>query len=394
MNSTKIFLKTYDNKGTRGNISNTIKLFFQSIYEEATPENLDEMAEKYFNNKRDYEKDVQNFLQSLNGSAPLTIKLKKSILKTFLIENEVELSLKFWRMTNRKIKGSRALTLDRIPTKVEFKKILMHMPVHGKALYLTLESSGMRIGEALHINIEDLNLEETPVRIQIRGEITKTGNSRHAFVSSEAKEALTEWLKVRKNYLIAASAKSHLYTKSVEDKRVFPYNSSTARCLWKNALHKAGLNGRDKSTNREVLHPHVLRKFFRTQLPSIIPVDIVEALMGHEGYLTEVYRKYTLEDLRKFYLKGEAALLVFTDTQKVVELQKVIKEENTKLQKDIEEKNMRLQVLVNSLAIENQSMKREITDLSEANKKLESNMGKIANTLGKVIKKLENLEEK
>ena len=386
MSKVKIFLESYDNKGTRGNISNTIKLFFQSIYEEATSENLDEMAEKYFNKKRDYEKDVRNFLQSLNGSAPLTIRLKLSILKTFLIENEVELSLKFWRMTNRKIKGSRALTLDRIPTKTEFKKILMHSPIQGKAFYLILESSGMRIGELLKSNIEDLYLSETPPRIQIRGEITKTGNSRHAFFSSEAKEALTEWLKVRKNYLIAASAKSHLYTKSVEDKRVFPYNSSTARCLWQNALHKAGLNGRDKSTNREVLHPHVLRKFFRTKLGAVIPVDIVEALMGHEGYLTEVYRKYTVEDLAKFYLKGESALLVFTDTQKVVELQKVIKDENTRLQKDIEEKNTRLQVLVNSLAIENQSMKNEISE----NKR---EMHNLSLTVKSIVEKLEKLLE-
>ena len=167
---------------------------------------------------------------------------------------------------------------------------------------------------------------------------------------------------------------------------MFPYNSSTARCLWQNALHKAGLNGRDKSTNREVLHPHVLRKFFRTKLGAVIPVDIVEALMGHEGYLTEVYRKYTVEDLAKFYLKGESALLVFTDTQKVVELQKVIKDENTRLQKDIEEKNTRLQVLVNSLAIENQSMKNEISE----NKR---EMHNLSLTVKSIVEKLEKLLE-
>ena len=31
----------------------------------------------------------------------------------------------------------------------------------------------------------------------------------------------------------------------------------------------------------------MLRKFFRTRLGAVIPVDVVEALMGHEGYLTE-----------------------------------------------------------------------------------------------------------
>ena len=366
MSKVKNFLNSYDNSGTRRNLANTIKLFFESVYEEATPENLDEMAEKYFSEKRDYEKDIRNFLQSLNGSAPLTIRLKLSSIKTFLIENEVELSLKFWRMTNRKIKGSRALTLDRTPTIAELKQILMHMPIQGKALYLILESSGMRIGELLKSNIDDLYLNEEPARIQIRGEITKTGNSRHAFFSSEAKEAIIEWLKVREDYLKAAIGKSHLYNKVSDDPRLFPFNSSTAYCLWKNALHKSGLNGRDKSTNREMLHPHVLRKFFRTKLPSVIPVDIVEALMGHEGYLTTVYRKYTVKDLAKFYLEGEPTLLVFTDTQKVVELQKVIEEKNTRLQKDIEVKNTQLQVLVNSLVSENQSLKKRVDNLEKS----------------------------
>ena len=392
MSKVKNFLTSYENEGTRRNLSNTIRLFFESIYKEVTPENLDEMAEKYFSEKRDYEKDIRNFSSSLNGSAPLTIRLKLSSLKTFLIDNEVELSLKFWRMTNRKIKGSRALTLDRIPTITELKQILMHMPIQGKALYLILESSGMRIGELLKSNIDDLYLKEEPSRIQIRGEITKTGNSRHAFFSSEAKEALTEWLKVREDYLKAAIGKSHLYNKVSDDPRLFPFNSSTAYCIWKNALHKAGLNGRDKSTSREVLHPHVLRKFFRTQLGSVITVDIIEALMGHEGYLTEVYRKYSLKDLAKFYLEGEPALMVFTDTQKVVELQKVI-----------EEKNTRLQVLVNSLAIENQSMKNEMFEMKDGIKKLanlenenaetKKEMRELSLTVKSLIEKLEKLTE-
>ena len=49
----------------------------------------------------------------------------------------------------------------------------------------------------------------------------------------------------------------------------------------------------------------------------MIPVDVVEALMGHEGYLTEVYRRYSIEDLAKFYKQGEYALLVFTESGKV-----------------------------------------------------------------------------
>jgi len=42
------------------------------------------------------------------------------------------------------------------------KKILRHIPVKGKALFLLIESSGVRIGEVPKSNIDDLFLKEEP----------------------------------------------------------------------------------------------------------------------------------------------------------------------------------------------------------------------------------------
>ncbi|MCK4884598.1 site-specific integrase [Candidatus Bathyarchaeota archaeon] len=376
MNKVKNFLSIYQNYNTWSNHRQSINNFFTSVYEtEVTHDQLDEIAERYFNEKRDIEKDIEKFLVYIKDFAPLSQRNKISSIRNFLIENDVEIPQKFWRRLVRRIKGSRALTLDKVPSNKQLRKILTHMSVHGKALFLMLSSGGLRIGEALQLMLDDLNLNEEPMRIQIRGEYTKTGNSRYAFASSEAKEAITEWLKVRENYLKAASGKSHKYGKSAEDDRLFPFQKTTSYIMWHGALKKAKLDSRDNSTNVRKLHPHVLRKFFRTRLATVIPVDIVEALMGHEGYLTEVYRRYSLEDLAKFYLKGEPSLLVFTDTQKVVELHKAI-----------EEKNIQLQVLVNSLASENQGMKNEIFEMKDRMKKLEGlllDMGKAVSEMRK-----------
>jgi len=71
-----------------------------------------------------------------------------------------------------------------------------------------LASSGMRIDEALNITLKDIELDESPVKINISGSITKTGNSRIAFFSHEAKEAIQEWLKERRTYLVNAAKKS------------------------------------------------------------------------------------------------------------------------------------------------------------------------------------------
>jgi integrase len=376
----KNFLSNYPNYNTKRNMRNAITNYFEAMYGEMKRKQLDTLAEKYFSEDRDYEKDVEAFLKHLNGAAPLTIKLKISNVKTFLLENDVELPQKFWRKINRRIKGSRALTLDRIPTSDEMKKLLLHMPIHGKATFLTLESSGMRIGELLKSHIDDLYLNEDPGRIQLRGEITKTGNPRHAFFSREAKEALIEWLKVREDYLKSAVGKSHLYDKNVKDLRIFPFDPTTAYSIWKKALHKSGLNGKDKSTGREKIHPHTLRKFFRTRLGAAgIPVDVVEALMGHEGYLTEVYRRYTLEDLKKFYLKGESALLVFTEAQEV-----------TKLRKEVEERNKSLQTNFIELSTKNLNLENKLARMEKENLDLKDRMEKTEEKLNEVMKMLKD----
>ena len=380
MSKVKTFLSNYQNQNTKRNLRVSITNYFEAMYGEAKRKQLDNLAEKYFNENRDYEKDVEAFLNHLNGSAPLTIKLKISNVKTFLLENNVELPQKFWRKINRRIKGSRALTLDRIPTSDELKKLLLHMPIQGKATFLTLESSGMRIGELLQSHIDDLYLNEEPARIQLRGEITKTGNPRHIFFSREAEEALTEWLKVREDYLKSAVGKSHLYDKDADDNRIFPFDSSTAYSIWGKALHKSGLNGKDKSTGREKIHPHTLRKFFRTRLGAAgIPIDVVEALMGHEGYLTEVYRRYTLEDLRKFYLKGESALLVFTEAQEVTKLRQEVEERNKSLQTNFIKLSTKNLTLENKLA----RMERENLETKEKLKTLETVLTEV---LGKIAK--------
>ena len=355
MNQVKKILSDYPNKNTKRNLKRAILDFFIAVYGEAKRNQLDELAEKYFTEERDHERDVEVFQKYLNGQAPLTVKLKISNVKTFLMENDIELPQKFWRKIGRRIKGSRALTLDKVPSNEELRKVLSHMPIHGKAISLLLSSSGIRIGEALGLCLDDLLLDEEPVRIQIRGEITKTGNSRYAFASREAKEAINEWLKVRKDYLEAASGKSHKHEKSAEDDKLFPFGSSTLYMVWNGALEKTKLNQRDKSTNRNKVHPHVLRKFFRTRLGAVIPVDVVEALMGHEGYLTEVYRRYTVEDLAKFYVQGESALLVFTEAQEV-----------TKLRQELKEENEQLKSLYIKVSSENQSLKKRVDNLEKS----------------------------
>jgi integrase len=309
---------------------------------------------------------VSNFLVEIKERPPKSIRVYIAVVKVFLLENGIELPQLFWRRLGFRVKGSRARTIDKIPSNAELRATLQHMPIHGKAFFSVLLSSGMRIGEISQVLLSDIDLSHDPCRINIRGKYTKTGNSRIAFISSEAKELITEWLKVRNKYLYAAVLKSSFYEKNPDDQRLFPFEGYTASQVWHHALSKTGLLEKDPSTNRITLHPHCLRKFFRTRMGSIIPVDVAEALMGHEGYLTEVYRRYSQEDLAEFYKKGESSILVFSNGAEV-----------SKLRVEVEEKNKQLQTVINSLATENSELKSRI-------RKAESTLGEVVKTLSRL----------
>lgn len=371
------YLKQYESINTVRAYMVSLQDFFETIYHERA--GMEELAERYFSKeKRNYEEDIQNFLVAIKGLAPKTVKLRLSAIRVFLLENGVELSQQYWRRLRGRVKGSRALTFDKVPSNVELRKIMTHLPVQGKSLFLCLSSSGMRIGEALQLKPEDIDLEADPARINIRGEYTKSGNSRVTYISTEAVEAVHEWLKVRRQYLDSASARSR-YDKPVEDPRVWPFTETNARHMWNLALSKTGNGKQDSQTNIHESHPHVLRKFFRTKLATVISVDVVEALMGHEGYLTEVYRKFSLEDLAKFYKQGESALLVFTEAGEV-----------SKLKQEVEDRNRQLQVLVNGLTTENLELRGRIAKMEIDHLDLKK---KVEAELAEVKKALEELSE-
>jgi len=358
------FLNEYKNWNSFRNNRTALKCFFAFIYGESSIDldALDGQAERYFSEERDFEADVSGFLGSLDGEAPKTIRAKISGVRCWLVENKVELGTIFWRRIRRRIKGSRARTIDKIPTPAELRKLLMHLPIQGQALTLTLESSGMRIGESLKITEDDLDLDADPCKIQVRGEITKTGDPRITFISSEAKERVQEWLTVKQAYINSAVKKSHWHVKQANDPRVFPFADVTFYLMWTKALKNAGLYKRDSSTKRATLHPHSLRKFFRAKLGLVIPVDVVEALMGHGEYLTEVYRKYPDPEktLREYYVKGANSLLVFSDAQNL-----------TEMQQQLEEQKSQTQQIINSIVVENMALKQESKELKDRLKRLE-----------------------
>jgi hypothetical protein len=105
---------------------------------------------------------------------------------------------------------------------------------------------------------------------------------------------------------------------------------------------KAGLVEKDSQTDRAIIHPHSLRKFFRTHMGTKIGVDITEEIMGHNGYLSGEYRKHTDKELGEAYTPGMNAVTCFEreipqDLSKVNAQLKEKDDEITQMRRDIQE---------------------------------------------------------
>jgi len=408
------FLRQFDSEHTKRNYKSALRDLFQVAYGERNP--VESLADKYIREERNYQRDVQELLVALKGRAPKTIRTKMSAVKMFLVENDVEFKERFWRRLGNRIPGHEAISEEIVPTPEECRRLLNFLPIGGRALFMVLLSSGMRIGEALGLLPGDVDWETDPVMITIRREIAKNRRRRPTFLSCEAVEVVQEWMKVRDAYVKTAVRRSFRRNRAGEvvcykndrDERLFPFSHSNAYVIWSNMLEKAGepWNEKDPVTRRYKMHPHVLRKYFRSHLPAATaperdmnPVDVTEALMGHGTYLTRIYRKFRVEQIAEFYKQGEHTLHIFTEAKEVGKLRKEMEERNKELRmRDdyLVRRNLELDQKIASLK---EDLKEGLIDMRRKNEIRESRfnwfMEKLARTrnIGDAIEEFRRLEE-
>ena len=216
MNKVEEFLSEYTIQSTNRSYRVCLNRFFGAI-------NAD--PNTYFEDNRDYEQDVKTLHAKLKKEKKPALSQKQTLMvvKTFLENYDVLIPKRKWKKTRKKIKGSRAATLDAAPTKKELKQILTHANAMKKSLFLIACSSGIRISTILQLEPSDVDLECNPPKITIPSNITKTGNPRYCFMSNEAKAALIEYLKIRDDYLQSAINRSknkpHIKRNPNEDRK-------------------------------------------------------------------------------------------------------------------------------------------------------------------------------
>jgi len=367
MNKIEKFLQNFESEKTKQAYKAHLQNFFTA--------NKIKDPEKYFDMNRDYDQDIESYQTSMQGRPPKSRKSAISCIRTFFLANNVELQPKTKFNLRTRRKGSRAWTQDEIPTPEQLKQILLHGNAKGKALFLLASSSGMRIGEILQLTPDDIdmeynpmNVDNPPIKIDIKGEHTKTGDPRTVFASNEAKAAMKAWLRNREKWLkvIEMKLSSEKWqkkgvTKDFQDKRIFPFTYNNAKVIWNILVEKAGLDQRDSKTNRRKYHIHSLRKYYRSHLG--IDIDVTEALMGHEEGVKTIYRKYSQKQLAEMYLKGMNNLAVFETTPDLSGVHEQLKEKDrqiSELEKKVEDvDDMKMQLLEFRLIIQELKNKKK-----------------------------------
>ena len=291
------------------------------------------------------------FRKHISDLAPKTIATKLAVLIRYFESNQITFNKNFIR--NLKGRATEAISKEHVPDKTEIARILEYMPIQAKVLTLVLASSGMRIGEAMKLRLEDLDIDQEPARINLRGDYTKTRKSRLVFISTETKEVLAEWLEYRPHFIEKNTVFLNKRLTKTYSNMVFPYTQTSFRTLWRSVVEKAGLYETDPATNRMTIRPHNLRKFFRTHGKWKNP-DVAEALMGHTSGLMAIYARFDqAEDiLREGYLEAEQNLSISQNTQTIIELREKVETQSEDIQRlvtDLSLKNVRLQDEVDEL---------------------------------------------
>jgi len=168
-----------------------------------------------------------------------------------------------------------------------------------KALYITLASSGMAIGEAVRIRKSDLDFSQSRIIINIKTSYTKKNKrGRSVFISNEAQRHLQRHLdKLDENALVFGQAEE-------------PGNAIEAeQVAFRRVVDALGL-GRKYDSGVRMISLHALRAYFFTKATQKHGIAYAHKLTGHKGYLEE-YNRYSDEEKLEMYQQLEPELYVF-----------------------------------------------------------------------------------
>lgn len=256
--------------------------------------NPDELIQKIKTGELDANEVYRDFVIKLASAnlAPKSVASWAAAVKKYLGANGIEVT----RRVPIKVYN---IHEDTLPSKEELQKVIEACNLKARVCILVMASAGLRIGELHQLKIGDIDLTKEIAMIRIKSASAKERKGRISFLSEEARRTVEEYIAKRHNI----STESPL----IATDQGTPMSYQNLQFILNNAFRKFS----SKEGKRFKLHPHSLRKWFKTQLiASGVPGPIVDRLTGHSRYLAQEYELYTEEHLRDWYRKGMQNLVI------------------------------------------------------------------------------------
>ena len=244
--------------------------------------------------------------------SPRSVKSLYYGVKKWAIANKLTVE---WAQIGRPKTGGKIR--DRIPTTEELKTILNFGNIRDKALFLTMASSGLRVGTAMSLQTKDYEPIGDCGIIHVEG-----GEGRKlaegfwywTFVTPEARRNLEMYLEYRKRQGEELKPESPLFGEN--GKSAYRYVQNVSR-RWRYLVTKAGLGEKISGCGWLELHLHTLRKYFQTHCKAAgIESEYYDFWMGHtgaggDGYLNDSYWRESIPNHLTEYKKAIPLLCVF-----------------------------------------------------------------------------------
>jgi integrase/recombinase XerD len=217
--------------------------------------------------------DIEAFLEHEQdrGMNISTVRLRLATLIAFL-HHLMEQDILSPSLLKRTIRLKLPETLPRAINPKDVKKLISVLDtIRDRALILLLLRTGIRIGEALSLTLNDIDMKDKKVHLY-QGE--KNSMGRVVYLSHDAYFALKRWLSVRDKRRQAI-----FYG---QGSQALCY--STARHIFLRYITKAGLEDKGYTI-------HCLRHTFASELLNAgMRLEVLQQLMGHQDI--EVTRRY------------------------------------------------------------------------------------------------------
>ena len=178
-----------------------------------------------------------------------------------------------------------------------------------KTYVMLLAATGMRAVEALHIRVKDIDFDNKPARLFVRGENTKTKTDRTVFLTEETANQLESWLKYKHRTRRVCYQNKDKENENENKKIITEYrtpsikNTDLVFAVYQNkqtpdtsslytelagsfakTLDRMGKGEReDSNERRRQVTLHSFRRFVKTTISDLGYADYSEYFIGHSG---------------------------------------------------------------------------------------------------------------